>query len=59
MNTQFFYFVEDIEEMLKVGESKAYEIIKCFNEELEAKGFFTVKGRVLCSYFRQRIGLAA
>lgn len=59
MNTPIFYFVEDIEEMFRVGESKAYEIIKCLNMELEAKGFFTVKGRVLCSYLKQRVGIAA
>ena len=58
MENRIFYSVADLEELLEVKSSKAYEIISKLNEELEAKGFLTFKGRVLSSYFRQRIGLA-
>ncbi len=52
-----FYFSKDIEEMLKVKTTKAYQIIVTLNQELEEKGYMTFKGRVLASYFRQRVGL--
>ena len=59
MDNKLFYVEADLEEMLEVKSSKAYEIINKLNEELETKGYLTFKGRVLASYFRQRIGLAA
>lgn len=54
-----FYFSKDIEEMLGVKSTKAYQVIVTLNKELEEKGFITFKGRVLASYFRQRVGLEA
>ncbi|MBR6084559.1 MAG: hypothetical protein IKP61_02960 [Spirochaetales bacterium] len=53
-----FYFAKDIEEMLDVKETKAYQVIVTLNQELEEKGFMTFKGRVLASCFRQRVGLS-
>lgn len=46
-----FYSVEDVMSILGVGKSKAYQVMKKFNEELEAEGYYTVSGRVSKSYF--------
>ena len=50
-----FYSVEDVMSLLGVGKSKAYEIMKQFNKELEALGYYTVNGRVSKSYFDSRM----
>ena len=57
MDAKKFYFCKDIEEILGVKTSKAYEIISQLNQELVSKGLLTFKGRVLASYFRERVGL--
>ena len=48
------YEVKDVEELLCVGETKAYQIIRTLNEELQEKGFMTVRGRVSSSYLKER-----
>ena len=50
-----FYNAEDIMNMLGIGRSKAYEIIKTLNCELNDKGFITVQGKVSKKYFHQRV----
>ena len=57
MDTKIFYFCKDIEEILGVKTSKAYEIINQLNQELTSKGMMTFKGRILASYFRERVGM--
>lgn len=57
MDTKQFYFSKDIQEILGVKTSKAYDIINMLNQELASKGILTFKGRVLASYFRERVGL--
>ena len=57
MDAKKFYFCKDIEEILGVKTSKAYEIISQLNQELVFKGLLTFKGRVLASYFRERVGM--
>lgn len=54
---QRFIFAKDIIEILGVKETKAYEIIKQLNKELEAKGFYTQRGRVSAKYFEERFYL--
>jgi len=49
-----FYSVEDVMSILGVGRSKAYQIMKQFNEELAARGYYTVSGRVSKGYFDSR-----
>jgi hypothetical protein len=44
-------------ELLEFSKSKAYEVIRILNIELEQKGFKTEKGRVLKEYFEKRYGL--
>lgn len=48
------YNVRDIQELLSVSESKAYQYIKIMNEELQKKGFLTVRGKVPRAYVEER-----
>jgi hypothetical protein len=50
-----FYTAQDIMEMLDIGRSKAYEIIKTLNAELNEEGYITVAGKVSKKYFHQRV----
>lgn len=45
---------KDIMEKLGCGQTQAYKIIKQLNEELEAKGYITIRGKVSAKYFRER-----
>ena len=49
-----FYDVEDVMEILCVGVTYAYKVIKTLNKELEESGYLTVKGRVNAKYFNER-----
>lgn len=53
-----FYRPKDIAKLMKCSESKAYQIIAKLNQELEANGFLTVKGRVSRDYLKKRFGAA-
>lgn len=48
------YNVKDVQEILGVGESKAYQFIRIMNEELREKGFLTVQGKVPAAYMQER-----
>lgn len=48
------YAVSDVKKILQVQSSKAYEIIRTLNKELEEQGFLTVKGKVSAKYFNER-----
>ena len=41
-----FYTCKDVMDVMGVGESKAYKIIKCLNQELNTQGYITVRGKV-------------
>ena len=47
----------DVMSLLKCKRSKAYEIIKRLNRELEDKGFLTINGKVPCSYLFDRLNI--
>jgi len=47
----------EVAELMNISKTSAYRIIKQFNEELEAKGFYVVAGRVSRKYFYERTGL--
>lgn len=49
-----FYTADDVIEILDVKRTKAYEIIRRLNAELEGQGFMTTKGKVSKRYFHQR-----
>lgn len=43
--------------ILKVKESKAYQIIRTLNKELKNKGFITQQGRINIKYFNERYNI--
>ena len=45
----------EISQMLGIGMTKAYAIIKEYNAEFEAKGYFTMRGKYPRKYFEQKI----
>lgn len=60
MNTahEMYVFVDDVMDLTGLAKSKCYAIIRQLNKELEAKGVYTVQGRVSRKYFYQRFGFA-
>lgn len=44
----------EVGEILQIGESKAYQIIRQLNQELQEAGYFTVRGRISRAYFNKR-----
>ena len=45
---------QDIQQILQVGETKSYAIIRQLNEELAKKGYMVVRGKVSAAYFNER-----
>ncbi len=54
MNSPFLK-AEEVAEMLGVSKSYAYKVVKQLNDELKAKGFLTISGRVNKTYFMERV----
>mgnify|MGYP000394871889 FL=1 len=50
-----FIRVEEVAKELDVSKPYAYKIIRQLNEELKAKGFITIAGRVNRQYFNERL----
>lgn len=48
------YTAKDVQELLGVSESKAYQYIKQMNNELAEKGYLTVRGKVPVAYLQER-----
>jgi len=48
------YNVRDIQGLLGVSESKAYQYIRVMNDELQEKGFLVVRGKVPRAYVEER-----
>ena len=44
----------EIMEILGIGRSKAYEVVRQMNEELEAAGYNVIKGKVPVRYFQKK-----
>jgi len=49
-----FITAKEVAELLGISKSKAYAIIRELNEELSAKGFITVAGRVSRKFFEEK-----
>ena len=47
--------VRDVMAVLEVSESKAYGIIRQMNDELKAKGFITIPGKVSTAFFEEKV----
>lgn len=48
------YGAKELQELLGVSESKAYQYIRQMNTELQEKGFLIVRGRVPAAYVEKR-----
>lgn len=50
-----FIKADEVAKELEVSKPYAYKIIRQLNEELNAKGFITISGRVNRQYFNERL----
>lgn len=50
-----FIRVDEVAEELDVSKPYAYKLIRQLNEELRAKGYLTIAGRVNRQYFMERL----
>ena len=55
MTDKTFMRADEVAEELDVSKAYAYKIIRQLNDELRAKGFITVAGRVNRQYFYERL----
>lgn len=49
--------VKEVQTILRISKSKAYQIIKQLNIELENEGFITIQGKISKKYFNERVAL--
>lgn len=54
-NDKTFLAAADVMKILQVGKTKAYEVIKQLNDELEAKGYLVISGKISRKYFEKRL----
>lgn len=47
----------EVAELLQVSRATAYKIVKRLNEELEQRGYFTIRGKIPEEYLRERYNL--
>ena len=59
MEQSIFISAKEVADMLGISKSKAYRIVRELNEELEAKGFITVAGKVSRKFFEEKFYGAA
>ena len=50
-----FIRAEEVAAELDVSKPYAYKLIRQLNEELKAKGFLTISGRINREYFNERL----
>lgn len=55
MKFKQFLDVHDVAKICGVGNSKAYEIIREMNADLDSKGYLTIRGKVPAAYFEEKI----
>lgn len=55
MTDKSFMTAKEIAEELQVSESKAYQIVRQLNAEMQAMGYLTVKGRVNTEFFHKKV----
>lgn len=54
-NQSLLIGADEVKQVIGCGESKAYSIIKMFNKELSAKGYYTYPGKVSRKYFYEKL----
>ena len=55
MENKVFITVDEVAQQVNVSKSFAYKIIRTSNNELKAKGYITIAGRVSRKFFEERI----
>lgn len=55
MHNEIFIFANEVAEQLHVSRAYAYKIIKQLNDDLDAKGFYTIVGRVSRRFYEERV----
>ena len=50
-----FMRAEEVAKELGISKSFAYKLIRQLNQELKAKGFVTISGRINRDYFQERL----
>ena len=50
-----FMTVEEVAAELRVSKSKAYQIVRELNAELQKQGYLTVAGRVNATFFHKNL----
>ena len=55
----YYITAKQVQEICGVSQTKSYSIIRELNEELEKKGYITIRGKVIKSYFLKKIGVGA
>ncbi len=55
MAEKSFMTVEEVAAELQVSKSKAYQIVRELNAELQKQGYLTVAGRVNATFFRKKV----
>ena len=50
-----FIDAKEASQVLGVGMTKAYEVVKKYNAELDAMGYYTMRGKCPRKYFEQKI----
>ena len=54
MEGAIYITAAEMAEMLGISKPYAYKLIKQMNEELDAKGFITIPGKVATKYFEEK-----
>ena len=49
---------EEVAELCNVSAGKAYKIIQELNQEIQKKGYLTIRGRVNKDYLLDRLGMS-
>lgn len=55
MAGQNFMTVEEVAQELRVSKSKAYEVVRNLNRELQEMGYLTVAGRINTTFFHKKV----
>lgn len=55
MTEKSYMTVEEVADELRVSKSKAYQIVRELNGELQKKGYLTVMGRVNTMFFQEKL----
>lgn len=55
MNKELFVRVDEVIKTLGVSKAEAYRIISRLNNEMAAKGYIVIKGRVNRKFFEEQI----